>query len=115
MLTVHTSPARSIRFVIPEYIIQQIPHYATKLQTARTQSVAGGRLQITDPMFRNEEAMMSIMDFLATGFLKPLDVSTPRAALKAFSDLVDIHSLGVVLQIEQIEEKILKMIDEVLA
>ena len=109
-MTVKTPGSVSLKFAVAEYIIEQIPEYLKKLETAKRQTEEGKRLRITDSKTRKEEAIVQVIEYLTSGTLEPIDMSTPKACIKRLYELIDLYDLSVALDITELEEAIVNHI-----
>lgn len=112
LLSVRISDSSFIKFAVDETIIQEIPEYAGILQSVKTQSTGDKRLQITDSKIRHEESITRVIEFLTSGKLAPIDLSSPRASLGSLYELIDLYDLSVALKLLKLERVIKEHIND---
>ena len=100
ILTIKTANKKTIKLALSEEILDQIPFYAQKLHTARSRTAKSRdrvqRLHISDDGGkRDEETLLRVFDWLATGLL-PQDNNTADDDHPTAGSLLPLLSISAV-------------------
>lgn len=100
----HTSKC----YYVPEAIIDQIPSYKDQLLKKATAANAWEEHTIRDAsgLARPLETVTAVIRFLVSGFLAPLDTSSPTCG-KTLDGLVELYKLSIMMSIKCLEVAVL--------
>lgn len=114
LVTFRTTAGKSpneVSWPISEDIIARIPKYASKLAEAKAQACSKWYLTMLDDFnVRDHYRMFDVIDYLASGTVKPINSATEVMRRKSLQHLVSVSGLACSLGVQGLVDEIGAMI-----